>query len=99
MKKLIADLRQRFDYVILDTAPVLAVADTRVLAPQADAVIFLTRWRRTSKKAVLAALRALEIDQTFVAGIALTQVNVREQARSGESAAHYYRATDRYYTG
>ena len=99
MNVLLDQLRARFDVVILDTAPVLAVADTRVLSPKADAVLFIVRWRKTSKNAIRAALRALDTGNTFVAGVALTQVNLREQARSGDGEAHYYRAYRKYYAG
>ena len=99
MDRLLGELRRRASVVLLDTAPVLAVADTRVLCPKADAVVFLTRWRKTSRKAVQSALRALDDGRTFIAGVALTQVNIREQARSGEGAAHYYRAYKKYYAG
>ena len=97
MQGLIATLRQHYDLILLDTAPVLAVADTRVLCPSADAVLFLTRWRKTSRRAVITALRALTSGGAVIAGIAITQVNVREQARVGEGAAQYYRAYQKYY--
>ena len=98
MAVLLGELRRHFEVVLLDTAPILAVADTRVLCPQADAVLLLTKWRRTSRKAVESALHGLS-SETFIAGVALTQVNVREQALAGEGAAHYYRAYRKYYTG
>ena len=88
MGRLLEELRSHCDVVLLDTAPILAVADTRVLCPQADAVVLLARWRKTSRKAVQSALHALS-GETYVAGIALTNVNVREQALAGEGAAHY----------
>jgi succinoglycan biosynthesis transport protein ExoP len=98
MGLLLQELRNRFEIILLDTAPVLAVADTRILCPRADAVLMVMRWRRTSRAVVRAALRALTGD-TFIAGIVLTQVNIREQARAGESEAHYYRAYRKYYVG
>ncbi len=97
MVALLERLRKTFDLVVLDTAPVLAVADTRVLCPHADAVVMLTGWRKTSRKAVLSSLQALHASGAFLAGVALTRVDVREQARSGEGASHYYRAYDSYY--
>jgi polysaccharide biosynthesis transport protein len=99
MDRLLEELRARYDYVVLDTAPVLAVADTRVLCPKADAVLLLVKWRRTPRKAVLAALRTMNPEDTFIAGIALSQVNLREQARAGEGEAQYYRAYRKYYSG
>lgn len=99
MSALLDRFRAEYDMVILDTPPALAVADARVVCPKADVVLFVTAWRRTSKKAVASALQALEGGGSFLAGVALTKVNVREQARSGEGSTHYYRAYDSYYVG
>lgn len=99
MTALLSRLREDFDMVILDTAPVLAVAETRVLASQADAVMFLARWRKTPSKAAEAALRSLEQSEATVAGAVLTQVDVQEQARYGYGdPGYYYTAYKGYYT-
>ena len=99
MSALLSRLREDFDMVILDTAPVLAVAETRVLASQADAVVFLARWRKTPAKAAEAALRSLEQSEATVAGAVLTQVDVQEQARYGYGdPGYYYSAYKGYYT-
>lgn len=99
MTALLSRLREDFDMVILDTAPVLAVAETRVLASQADAVMFLARWRKTPSKAAEAALRSLEQSEATVAGAVLTQVDVQEQARYGYGdPGYYYSAYKGYYT-
>jgi len=47
MKDLLRRLAREYDKVILDTKPVLGVADTRVLAPMADVVVLLAQWRKT----------------------------------------------------
>lgn len=99
MAALLSQLREDFDMVILDTAPVLAVAETRVLASQADAVMFLARWRKTPAKAAEAALRSLEQSEATVAGAVLTQVDMQEQARYGYGdPGYYYTAYKGYYT-
>ena len=87
----------QFDVILLDTPPVLAVADTRVICPHADAVVMLSRWRKTPRHAVRSALRALDLENIFLAGVVLTQVDVREQARAGEGIAQYYPAYRKYY--
>ncbi len=97
MGRLLGELRRDFDFIILDTAPVLAVADTRVLCPYADAVIMLLKWRSTARKAVISALKALDTPDTYIAGGLLTQVNLREQARIGEGSGAYERAYKKYY--
>ena len=98
MQNLLAELKSRFEFVLLDTAPVLPVADTRSLAPQADVVVFLTQWRRTPRRAVQSAFDLLRSVGADISGVALTQVDVREQARYGYGdAGYYYRAYRKYY--
>ncbi|MEQ7153957.1 MAG: capsular biosynthesis protein [Brevundimonas sp. 12-68-7] len=97
MDELMAQLRRDFDLVILDTAPVLAVSDTRLVAAKADAVVFLARWRKTPEKAIAAALKILEQSGAHVAGVGLTQVDMKAQARYGYGDAGYYYADYKKY--
>lgn len=90
MKRLIAALKDRFELILLDTAPVLAVSDTRVLVSQTDVVVVLARWRKTPEQAVEMALRLIEQAGGEVAGVALSQVNIKQQARYGHGDAGYY---------
>ena len=97
MDALLAQLRRDFDLVILDTAPVLAVSDTRLVATKADAVVFLARWRKTPEKAIAAALKILEQSGAHVAGVGLTQVDMKAQSRYGYGDAGYYYADYKKY--
>jgi succinoglycan biosynthesis transport protein ExoP len=84
--------------IVLDTPPVLPVADTAALAPKTDSIIFLTRWRRTPVKAVEAALTLLARVNAPLAGIVLTQVDMRVQMREGYGdAGYYYKSYRSYY--
>ena len=49
MSGLFDDLKERFDYIIIDTSPVGQVADAFSLAPYADASIYLVRYNYTDK--------------------------------------------------
>ena len=98
MSRLLDDLRARFDYVLLDTAPVLAVADTRLLAARADTVLMLVQWRRTPFKAADTAVDLLLESGSNIAGVALTRVNLRQQSRYGYGDRnYYYKALRSYY--
>ena len=98
MDRLLAELRQRYDIVLLDTAPVIPVSDTRILAPKADIVVFLVQWRRVPRKAVEAAFAMLTSVGAEIAGVALTLVDAREQAKYGYGdAGYYYRSYRKYY--
>jgi capsular exopolysaccharide synthesis family protein len=94
----LASLREQFDYVILDTAPILPVADTRILARKADYVALLIRWRKTPKRAVQAAVDILEGARVEINGAALTQVDVAAQGKYGYGdAGYYYKDYKSYY--
>jgi len=98
MDRLLAELRLRYDIVLLDTAPVIPVSDTRILAPKADVVVFLVQWRRVPRKAVEAAFAMLTSVGADIAGVALTLVDAREQAKYGYGdAGYYYRSYRKYY--
>lgn len=100
MTGLLKTLRDQFDLIVLDTAPLLAIAETRVLASRSDAVVFLTRWRKTPVKAAEAALRLLEQSEAIVAGVVLSQVNVNQQSRYGYGdPGYYYSSYRKYYSG
>lgn len=96
--QLLALLRSRYDYVLMDTPPVLAVADARALARQADTVVMLCRWSSTPKAAAAAAVGLLEQDGATIGGVALTRVNLSAKAYLGaDEASYYYEKYRKYY--
>ena len=68
------------------------------MAARADAVVFLTRWRKTPEKAIAAAIKVLEQSGAHIAGIGLTQVDMKAQSRYGYGdAGYYYGEYKKYY--
>jgi succinoglycan biosynthesis transport protein ExoP len=67
--------RSRYDYVLLDTPPVLAVADPCIVAPRVDGVIMVVR---VSKDTRPQAIRAKELLESVGAGMIGTIVNASE---------------------
>lgn len=94
---LLSEAKEMFDYVIIDTAPLLGVADARTVARYADAVVLLARWRSTSMRAVDAALDLLVSVEANVAGVALTQVDVAKFGSSREELYGYQKQFKGYY--
>jgi Mrp family chromosome partitioning ATPase len=77
IQNLLAALEGHFDLVIFDSAPALAVADTRLLLRQVDSVLMIVRWNNTPRQTAAAALkrmRALDIEPL---GAVTTRVNMR----------------------
>lgn len=59
-KKLLGDLRAKFDYVIVDSTPLLAVTDAAILAAGADGVIIIARHGHTRREQLIHATKSLE---------------------------------------
>lgn len=97
MRTLLTGLRTQFDVVLLDTPPVLPVADARLLAPLSDAVLFAVRWETTPDTAARQGLRHLEAAGAPPPGVVLTQIDLRKQASYGYGG--YVRYYGTYYAG
>jgi capsular exopolysaccharide synthesis family protein len=74
LRVLIAEAREYYDLVIIDSPPVLRVPDAINLADTADALIFLASWRKTRRKLVQEALRRLEVAGRPIAGVVLSRM-------------------------
>jgi len=95
---LMEQLREEYDVVIIDTAPVLAVVDTRLLLHHFDALALLTHWRTTPVKAIRAAIHQVESVGGSITGVAMTLVNAKLQAQAGYGdPSHYYADMKDYY--
>jgi len=77
MSRLLAELRNHFDLIVLDCAPVLAVAETRVAVAKADCAVVVARWQKTPLRAVRTALQQLHDAGANIRGIALNGVDRR----------------------
>ena len=82
---LLERLKREVDLVILDSPPVLAVADARILAAKADATILVIDTGRTRAGAVRKALQALATANADVLGVVLNKVR-----KSSGSYDNYY---------
>jgi len=87
MRDLLETLRRRYDLIVIDTAPLAAVADARMLAGQADMALVLARWNSTPQALVEQALRSLRDAGAVVAGTVLTQVDIKKYAMHGSAEA------------
>ncbi|MEW6090629.1 MAG: polysaccharide biosynthesis tyrosine autokinase [Pseudomonadota bacterium] len=98
MHLLIDRLRQDYDLVVLDSAPVLPVSDSRVLSRLADETVFVVRWSDTPKDAAQSAIRELRLYQSNIAGVILVAVDASKQAKYGYGdGGYYYGKYSRYY--
>ena len=100
MARLLSDARQEYALIVLDSPPVQAITEARVLAAVADATIMCVRWRATPRDVVSYSLELLEDAHAQVAGVVLTRVDPRAHVRSGYADAEmYHRRYKAYYPG
>jgi polysaccharide biosynthesis transport protein len=88
MRRLVEDLRRRYDYVIIDTAPLLPVADATVLSRLVDDTLVVAHARRIRRAQLSQALGNLEQVSAGVMGIVLNRVRGtgKPYAYRGEAA-------------
>lgn len=98
MRRLVARLRQEYDFVILDSAPILPVSDSRVLSAIVDKTVFVVRWNETPRDASINAIRSLQAAHADIAGAVLTAVDTAKQSRYGYGdGGYYYKQYNGYY--
>ncbi|PBC02806.1 polysaccharide biosynthesis tyrosine autokinase [Mesorhizobium sp. WSM3860] len=96
MRSLLEEVRGKFDTVIIDAPPVGPAADASILARHVDKVVFVVRWRETSREAVAEGIRHLG-DRSKLAGIALTMVDEPKLPRYGRYTSLESSVSDSYY--
>lgn len=99
MAELLAVLKPRYQRIVLDTPPVLAVPDVRLLGQLADRVLYLVKWGTTPRDAIRNGLKLLRGSGVTIHGMVLSQVNQRKHGRYGyRDYGHYYGRYQDYYS-
>lgn len=83
-REFINQVHARFDYIILDSCPVLAADDSSAMAPLVDAVLFVVRSRFTSARLFIRSLKLLAVRGVTVRGL------IYNCAEMGSSDYPYY---------
>ena len=96
MQKIVSRLREKFDFIVIDSPPVLPVNDAKILSRLADAVLFVVRWEKTPREAVLSSIRALTDVRANISGIALTRAD-NERFRHYSYGYQDYKEYSRYH--
>jgi capsular exopolysaccharide synthesis family protein len=81
MTKLLEEARERADLVLIDSPPVLAMADALPLAAHVDGVLLVTRFGATQRRSVVRAKDALEKVGAHLVGVVVNGLSPRETRR------------------
>lgn len=90
-KKIMSEMRAHFDYVIVDSSPLLAVTDAAILAAASDGVLVIARFAGTKREQLARAVGNLRNVGAPILGAVFTMMPVR---RNGSYSYSYYGEAD-----
>ncbi|MBX7492762.1 succinoglycan biosynthesis protein exop [Qipengyuania sp. 1NDW9] len=95
LTQLIDELRERFDFIVINAPATLAVRDARAMGQFADHTLMVSRWGRTTSEQMNAALELLG---QSVNAVIFDHVDYAEHARRryGDSVQFYVDSSDYY---
>ncbi len=76
MKDVLAELREQYDHIVVDTPPTLSVTDAVVMSTRADAVVLVIRSGQTTKQALRRSRELLMQVNARIAGVLLNAVDL-----------------------
>ena len=96
MKALVGQLREKFDYVVIDTPPVGPVVDSVIMAGLADKTIFVVRWASTARDMVQTCIQKVSV-QKRIGGVVMNLV-VQDRAKKYGTDGYGGREYAKYYS-
>lgn len=87
MEQIVQELAKNYDAVVIDSPPILGLADAPVLSALADGVIFVVESNRNRRGSLKTALRRLRAMRPILLGAVLTKF---DPTRSGNRYSEYY---------
>ena len=90
--ELMASLKEKFDYVIIDTPPINVVSDALVTATRTDGMVLVARDRKTYHDEFKSAVSSVEFANVKILGAVLNAVDVQD----GEKYKYKYKYRYRY---
>lgn len=94
---LLEELKSHYDMILIDTGPLLLMAEARVVAGKVDKTILIVRWRQTNRNAARQSLNLLKTFNANLLGVALNMVNLSSRRHHKDPGASNY-AYNKYYS-
>lgn len=94
--ELLERLRSMYDIILIDTGPLLLMAEARVVAGKVDKAILVVRWRQTTRSAARQSLTLLRNFNADLLGVTLNMVDL-DRRRHHRDPGATYKAYRKYY--
>ena len=88
-RKLLVELRNQFDYVIVDSTPLLAVTDAAILSAGADGVLIIARYGHTKREQLIHSVANLESVGAPLLGAVFTMMPNKRNSSYSYSYTYY----------
>ncbi|MFN3586329.1 MAG: GumC family protein [Moraxellaceae bacterium] len=88
-RDVLAQLAEKYDRIVIDSAPTLAVSDAIVLATMANAVIYVVKSDSTAFHSARSGIQRLQRVNAPITGVVLNQVNVSKATKYGGYYGYY----------
>ncbi|NMM63694.1 CpsD/CapB family tyrosine-protein kinase [Clostridium sp. P21] len=82
MKKFIEDLKEIYDYIIIDTPPVIVVTDAQLISTYVDGCILVVASSQVEKSAAVKAKELLEKVNARILGVVINKMDVKQNRYS-----------------
>ena len=79
IKELIKELREEYDYVIIDTPPCLACSDAQIVSTYADGIVFNIAINQAKKKDIADSIRSLKNVDAKIVGLSITKAENKKK--------------------
>lgn len=97
-KNLLSELKKQYDYIIIDTPPVLLLSDALALIPETDGTVVVCRHRSSHVNDIAKTLNVLNFAKANVLGVVVNDYTPLEKGRRRYGGYNYYsRAYATYY--
>ena len=87
--KVFAELRKKYEYIIVDCPPILAVSDATIVARLCDGCLFVVSQTKTEKNAAKESIKILRDNNVQLLGVVLAGITSK--------SSNYYNSKYKYY--
>ena len=94
MKSLISELKQRYDFILFDSPPIMGLSDASVLASEIDMAVQIIQYRRYPQLMNIRAKQMVEKVGGNLVGIVLNNINMAQDESYYYYGGYYYHANE-----
>ncbi|MDB9817379.1 polysaccharide biosynthesis tyrosine autokinase [Amylibacter sp.] len=88
--KLLTELREYYDYIIIDSPPLLSVPDARLISMVSDITLYIVKWNKTTHAQVDQGLELISSIGVKTIGLVLNQIDSNKAKTYGYTGSYGY---------